>query len=386
MKIRILPLVAVTFAFLGAACGDGIGDTGYNDIGLEGGEVRTRDTVVSVPEGAVDRSTGLSITPAPAEELPEGTVGPAMDLGPADTQFNAPVAIQLRYDADRMEDGTRPDLLWVGTVVEGEWEPLEDLTVDEATRTIRGTTRRGGRYGPVYGCGRGRRCPVALKFVAGPARVVTGECSDALELRTVSYSGRVAPVVHDTVVALSSDFQNLYFFADADCTVQVDALRIPARRSGASFHVRGRETPGATITARARDLRADTHTLAIGTGTGPRVRFGFITSQQRVLSGACSGENLLAFVDAYGNRAPLPNPARVIFSATSRATVTFYSDPRCQNATGGIPMDSGTASMSFWFSAELPAGAQQAEIITLSATVGAFDQGFTAAQDETIYP
>jgi len=340
--------------------------------------------VVSVPEGAVDRTTGLSITPAPAEELPEGTVGPAMDLGPADTQFSAPVTIQLRFDADRMEDSTRLDLLWVGTLVEGEWEPLENLTVDEATRTVRGTTRRGGRYGPVYGCGRGRRCPIALKFVSAPGRVITGECSEALELRTVSYSGRIAPVVHDTLVALSSDYQNLYFFADADCTVQVDALRIPAGRSGTSFHVRGRETPGATITARARDLRADTHTLAIG--TGPRVRFGFITSQQRVHSGACSGENLLAFVDANGNRLPLPNPARVIFSATSRATVTFYSDPRCQNATGGIPMDAGTASMSFWFSADLGASAEQVEIITLTATVGAFDQGFTASQDESIYP
>jgi hypothetical protein len=384
MKIRILPMAAVTFAFLGAACGDGGGDAAYKDIGLEGGEVRARDTVLSVPEGAVDRTVGLNIAPAPADQLPEGVVGPAIDLGPADIQFNAPVTIQLRYDTDRLEDATRPDLVWAGTVVDGEWEPLEDMAVDEATRTVRGTTRRGGRYGPVYGCGLGRRCPVALQFVTRPMLVEAGDCSPAIELQTVSYAGRVVPVVHDTALAISSDFQNLYVYADAGCSEQVSMLRIPAGRSGASFHVRGRVSRAINITAQARDLRPDTYTMSIGPALA--TYFDFFTGPQRVLSGACSGENLLAFVDQYGNRAPLPNPARVIFSATSRATITFYSDPRCQNATGGIPMAAGDASMSFWFSAELPAGAQEAEIVTVTATVGAYERAFTATQDEAIYP
>jgi hypothetical protein len=384
MKIQIVRTAAVIFALLGAACGGALDGTGYQDIGLGGGEVRAGDTVVSVPEGAVDRTTGFSITPAPTAELPEGAAGPAIDLGPADARFNAPVTIRLRFDIDRLEDRTRSDLVWVGTVVDGEWEPLEDAAVDETARIARGTTRRGGRYGVVYGCGRGRRCPVALQFASAPERVLAGDCSPALELSTVSHSGRVVPVVHDTLVALSSDFENLAYFADARCQEEISALRIPARHSGASFHVRGRVARSAGITAQARDLRPGTHTMTIA--ARPGVRFEFVTPEQRFLTGACSAQYLVAFLDEYGNRAPVPNDARIILSATARASVTFHSDPRCQTPTSGIVMPSGDAAISFWASADLGPSAQLTETIALNAAVGAFGGGFAATQNAWVYP
>jgi len=384
MQKRIGTLAVAAAALLGAACGglyDGNGDTGYKSIGAGGGEVHARDTVVTVPEGAVDEETTFTIAPAPAEELPEGAAGLAVDVGPEGAEFKEAVTIDLRFDASALPDPTRPDLVWLGTVVDGEWEPLLDPVIDEASGRVRGTTRRAGRFGVVHGCGRARRCPVALDFVGGPLRVMAGDCSPATELRTVDHNGRASPVLHDTAVVLSADEPSVSFYLDSGCARDsISSVVIPARQSGATVYFRGRAARGVTLTAQARDLRQGTHGVTIY--PGPGITFGFITAPQRVMTGACSSASTLAFEDAYGNRSPVLNDARMTLSANAAGTVGFYSDGTCTTPTAGITIPAGSASGSLWFKYDLQGPAN--ETITLAVTVGAFGGSFTASQDQTV--
>ncbi|HVE84892.1 MAG TPA: hypothetical protein VND93_18675, partial [Myxococcales bacterium] len=380
MRNRILPAVVAALALVGAACGgivDGTGETGYKTLGTGGGEVRARDAVVTVPEGAVDQPVTFTIAPAPAEELPEGAAGLAVDVGPDASELKVPMTVQLRWNADLLPDATRPDLVWIGTVVDGEWDPLPDPVLNEVDRTAAGSTLRSGRFGVVYGCGRGRRCPVALDFASAPQQVLAGDCSAPVALRTMDVTGRSSPVQHDTTVALSADEASLIFYGDAACQRQISSLVIPARQSAATLYFRGRVSRSVTLTAQARDLRAGTQDEAILPATAT-ASFGFVTAAQRVNAGACSAASTLAFEDAYGNRAPVPGDARVILSATS-GTVTFYGDDRCLTSTSGITMPAGAASVTFWFKDDT--ASLQGETVTLTGAVGAFGSSYTASQD-----
>ena len=382
---RTLKALTLASAVLGAACGgivDGTGETGYRTIDASGGEVKARNTVVTVPEGAVDSALTVTIAPAPANQLPEGAAGKAVDVGPEGAEFLQPVTVQLAFDPDALPDPTRADLTWVGGVVDGEWEPLLDPVVDEAARVVRGTTRRAGRFGVVHACGRGRRCPVALDFDSAPQRVQAGDCSGAAVLKATDASGRRSPVMHDTAVALSADEASLSFYEDAACQRQISALSIPARQTDATFYFRGRAARSVTLTAQARDLRQGNQDETIY--PGPGITFSFVTAMQRVGSGACSDATTVAFEDAYGNRAPVPNDARVTLALTpATANAALYSDAACTTATSGVTMSSGTASATFWFKDTL--GSPQVETLTITGSVGAFGGAFTASQDESIY-
>jgi hypothetical protein len=366
-----------------AGCGDiqdGTSETGYRTIGATGGEVKAKDTVVTVPEGAVESALTVTIAPAPAEELPEGTAGKAVDVGPEGAEFLQPVSVQLAYDPDALPDTTRADLTWVGGVVDGEWEPLLDPVIDEEARLVRGTTRRAGRFGVVHGCGRGRRCPNALAFDSAPQRVEAGACSGAAVLKAIDASGRRSPVLRDTAVALSADELSLRFYADDGCQREISSLTIPARQTDATFYFRGRAARSVTLTAQARDLRPGSQDETIYPGAG--VTFGFATAPQRVYAGRCSSVVTVAFEDAYGNRAPVPSDARVtLSSAATIGTVTFYSDDTCTTSTSGITMPSGTASVSFWFKDDFGPTANT-DTVTITTSVGAFGGGFTASQDQ----
>jgi len=382
---RTLKALTLASAVVGAACGgivDGTGETGYRTIDAAGGEVKAKDTVVTVPEGAVDAALTVTIAPAPADQLPEGAAGKAVDVGPDGAEFLQPVTVQLAFDPDALPDPTRVDLTWVGGVVDGEWEPLLDPVVDEVARVVRGTTRRAGRFGVVHACGRGRRCPVALDFDSAPQRVQAGDCSGAAVLKATDAAGRRSPVMHDTAVALSADEASLRFYGDAACQREISSLTIPARQTDASFYFSGRAARSVTLTAQARDLRQGTQDESIA--PGPGITFSFVTAPQRLYAGRCSSAATVAFEDAYGNRAPVPNDARVIPSATATiGTVTFYSDDTCATATGGVTMPGGTASASLWFKDDLGPTAG-GETITITTAVGAFGGAFTASQDESV--
>ena len=393
MHGRTLKTLAVAGALLGAACGgiiDGNGETGYKNIGAGGGEVRTKGTVVTVPEGAVSTNTVFTIAPVPDDQLPglpEGLAGRAWDITPEGIAFNGLVGVQTSFDRTALPDPTRPDLVWIGILVDGEWEPLLDPVVDEAAGTVRGTTPRSGRFGVVHACGRGRRCPVELDFDSAPQQVQAGDCSGATTLKAVDAAGRRSPLQHDTTVALSTDEINTRFFADSGCQREISSLVIPARQTDGTFYFRGRVARSDTITAQARDLQQGTQdeTIYPGAGTG----FDFVTSTQRVNSHQCSAAVTVAFTDAYGNRAPVPNDARLTLSATAPSgIVTFYFDDQCTaptTGTAGIIMSAGTATATFWFKDDLNT-TLQGENALITADVGAFGGAFTASQAESVVP
>lgn len=388
MRMTIMRAAAVMVVALGVGCGgivDGSGDTGYKDIGTGGGEVRARDVAVTLPEGALEQTETISIDRAPAEEeLPEGVLGSAIDLGPDGSQFKEPVRVELKFDPTQLPEGDPTEDLWVGTVVDGEWEPLADPQIDLESNTVSGTTLHFSRFARVWDCGRGRRCPVQLGFSTRPQQVVAGACSDPVGIHTLDYNGNVSPVRRDTLVLLSTDASSLAFYADANCQREINHLTIPARGARASFYFRGRADRAATITVQARRLRPDSQTEQIIPGTA--TRFVYVTDPQRVISGDCSAVATVAFLDSLANRSPLPSDARVLLSASGPISVTFYSDASCTTATSGVTIPAGAATASFYFSGSLTGTVPQPALVSLTATVGTLGAAYTASQDASIVP
>lgn len=389
MQMTIVRAVGVVLATLVAGCGpgqvDGTGETGSRDIGTAGGEVRARDTLVTLPEGAVEETLTITIKRAPVEELPEGAIGSAVDLGPDGAQFKVPVTVQLKFDPAQLPEPDRTDLVWVGTVVDGEWEPLADLQLDLENNTVRGTTLHFSRFSAVFGCGRDRLCPVQLGFASPPQVVTVGDCSEPVELHALNYDGNLVPVMYDTVVALGASDSSLAFYADSGCQREINSLTIPTNGRQATFYFRGRADRSVTITAAARDLTDASQDEQIV--LGPAVQFGYFSaSQWGVISGECSSVATVAFEDAYGDRFPVPNDALVTLAASGSANVTFYSDDACTTATSGVTIPAGTASASFYFSGNLTGTPPQVAPVVLTATVSAFGGVFSATQDATIVP
>lgn len=335
-------------AVLGAACGgivDGTGETGYRNIDASGGEVRAKDTLITVPEGAVDAAVTITIAPAPADQLPEGAAGKAVDMGPENAEFLQPVTVQLAFDATALPDPTRPDLTWVGAVVDGEWEPLLDPVIDEAASTVRGTTLRSGRFGVVHGCGRGRRCPVALAFDSPPQRVEAGACSGATVLKTIDAAGRRSPVQHDTAVALSSDEPSVRFYGDAQCQQELSSLTIPARQTDATFYFRGLAARSVALAVQARDLQPASQDEVVQDPAPAALKF--YSLPQTVAVGACSGPTTVGLVDASGNRTVAAASTPVAFQTS--AGMALYSDSACtvQVTASTIAAGSGSTTVSF---------------------------------------
>lgn len=172
------------------------GDAGSSIVDQTGGVVVAPDegVVVQVPAGAV--STPIEITFSPASGAPAGAVGPLVDIGPSGTTFADPVLVTILLDAailDQYGAGIR-----LGTVVDGQWERLGGVVVDEATNSVSGVTTHFSVFGAYYeacdpssisGCFEEHEtCVVGLNRPGAPSHeplcavpcVTDGDCPDPL--------------------------------------------------------------------------------------------------------------------------------------------------------------------------------------------------------------
>jgi hypothetical protein len=158
---------------------DSDGDTGVRDIDASGGEVKAKGALLSVPQGALDKTLRISVTLA-NDGNPTENVGDAFELGPTGTTFARPVTVTLAVDASNIPDPAHPELLRVAVVDNGDWSPLPDSAYDAETGTVHGTTTHFSRYGIIQICGNFRTCPANRMCVGHRCRPVE-VCNDGID-------------------------------------------------------------------------------------------------------------------------------------------------------------------------------------------------------------
>jgi len=130
LRSTSLLLAVSTLCATVAGC-DPVGD---DVVGPEGGVVVSEDgrLTIDIPEGALDEPVEIIIEEA--DELPEGALGPAYEVLPHGTVFNAPVHVLYNYSAQGMDVADEE----VGFVVERTdgWVELADRHVFEGENII----------------------------------------------------------------------------------------------------------------------------------------------------------------------------------------------------------------------------------------------------------
>lgn len=150
-------------AALAASCSregfiDSNGETRVREIGSAGGEVRGDGLKLTIPPEALSQTTRITIQKAP-EGNPDGFVGTPVELGPEGTAFSKPVELAFSFDPSTLPDPGFPELARVVTVENGDWEVIDNPSVDLSAGLVRGTTTHFSRYGVVQICGNARPCP-----------------------------------------------------------------------------------------------------------------------------------------------------------------------------------------------------------------------------------
>lgn len=106
-------------------------------IGVEGGVLVSQDgaLMVSVPPTAVAEAFTLTIEPLIGS--PPDDWGRAYEIGPAGTQFTAPVTLTFDLAA---YGGRAPKGVRLGTLIDGTWVPLSETAVSADGARVIGTT------------------------------------------------------------------------------------------------------------------------------------------------------------------------------------------------------------------------------------------------------
>ncbi|HEY7529481.1 MAG TPA: hypothetical protein VIC56_02245 [Gemmatimonadota bacterium] len=149
------PAVVLIAALLTGGCGDDDGGLGPGEerVGPAGGEVATEDgdALVRIPPGALDAPTLIEVRRLEPEEIPPAleqrdVVSEAYRFGPDGLVFDAPVRVEIYFDAELLPAGVELEDLTLGRVDEsGEVQELSgiEVIVPTSSRAQLHVTRRG---------------------------------------------------------------------------------------------------------------------------------------------------------------------------------------------------------------------------------------------------
>lgn len=98
---------------------------------MAGGELVLKDAKLSVPAGALDTDTELTMDVVDGKDKPSPgkMMGPAYDLGPDGTEFKVPVTLELPFPQSPMTK-EKAEVVWFDEV-EKEWVPLPTAQVKD---------------------------------------------------------------------------------------------------------------------------------------------------------------------------------------------------------------------------------------------------------------
>lgn len=120
---------SLTVAALACAALTGCDPSGDDVVGPEGGTIISRDgrLTLEIPQGALAEAIEIRIEEV--EQLPEGALGPAYQVLPVGTVFEAPVHVFYDYGAAGME--LSPDQIALVAQKTDRWSMLADRAVYE---------------------------------------------------------------------------------------------------------------------------------------------------------------------------------------------------------------------------------------------------------------
>ena len=149
-------LLAIVLLMVITGCGGNGSTTSDNDsttaiISTSGGSITTPsgDTTLTVPAGALDSETTITIGLCSRETPPGNLVG-VYEFSPDGQTFSFPVTISIKYDPDSIPASMDPsDLRLAYLSGNGTWEIIPGSTVDTINHIISGQTSHFSTYSMV---------------------------------------------------------------------------------------------------------------------------------------------------------------------------------------------------------------------------------------------
>ncbi|MHB8872469.1 MAG: MopE-related protein, partial [Myxococcaceae bacterium] len=214
----------------------------------------------------------------------------------------------------------------------------------------------------------------ALGFVTAAQGVQAGQCSGIVTLRSQDGFGNAANVAASTQVNLTvSPSAGFAFYSDPGCNTVATFVTLLPTSPTASFYFQGTAPVSHTVTAQAAGLGSATQVESLGVGAATKVVF--LTAEQALPAGGCSGLVVVQTQDVAGNPSNVTANKTVNLTAAPATGFLFYSDPTCATAVTSRVIAADSASQSFYFRGT------RAGPVTVTAAIGGFTSGI---QVETV--
>lgn len=218
--------------------------------------------------------------------------------------------------------------------------------------------------------------PAALLFPQSPLTLAAGVCTPVtLEVKDAAGNAATSGAGRNVSLSATTSPGGVTIASNATCTTTATQVNVPAGQSSATFYVSGQAQGSVTVTATAAGL--SNGTLAVTVNPGAPKQLAFVTAQQTVERGACSGVATVEVRDSGNNPTQFTTAGQLGLAANPVADTTFFSDSGCTAPTGTLPVAVGQSRASFYF--------KDNKVETVTLTVS--QAGLTSAtQQQTITP
>jgi hypothetical protein len=151
LMIMILPGCNGSSSGGGSTSESNKADSISSSVSTSGGGLTTPsgDAGLNVPAGALNENKSIAVALS-RKVTPPGNLAGAYDFTPDGQTFASPVTISIKYDPTIIPDSINPSDLKLARLSDnGEWEIIEDSTVDTANHLVSGPTSHFSTYSVV---------------------------------------------------------------------------------------------------------------------------------------------------------------------------------------------------------------------------------------------
>jgi hypothetical protein len=189
--------------------------------------------------------------------------------------------------------------------------------------------------------------PANLTFTTGSQMVGAGVCSGAMTVQLVDAHGVNTTPAPGMTVSLAGPSYS--FFSDVGCTMAANGSAMFSPTTGsATVYFKATTAGMSTVTASGGGLPNATQAETIA--AGPPAQLIFQNPSEGVSQSTCSGPDMLAVKDAYGNTAVVTGvPLSIALSASPSTGFTFYQAGACSSAVTSVQIPVGQSAVGFNF-------------------------------------
>jgi len=181
--------------------------------------------------------------------------------------------------------------------------------------------------------------PTKLGITTAPQTVLSGECSNALNIQTQDFDGNESPVLGIVLVNLLG--ANYQFYSDSSCSNLITSQSFVIGESLKQIYFKGNNVGTFSMAFTSPGFSSVTQDQTIDAGHASVLKF--ISSSQNLLTDQCSSLVQFKVVDKNSNNTMVSAP--LVVDLTPTGGLLFYSDSSCTQAISSVTIQPDTPSL-----------------------------------------